>query len=78
MGSRKERQPPIELVLMRGTEVSIRSTNIKGVILAVCIRAGNITYDVSYFNNGEHKTAWLSELEFTTFDTGLRNQIGYR
>lgn len=37
--------------------------NAEGIITAVSIRFGRCTYELSYFNNGDYKTVWLSEEE---------------
>jgi len=60
-----------------GTEVIIKFGNIKAMITAATIRFGKVAYEVSYFWDGEHMTAWLNEAEFTV-ENGKMESIGFK
>lgn len=60
-----------------GTSVTTKIGDIKCLITAICIRDNNITYEISYFNNGEYKSCWVREIEFTIADDVKRTSIGY-
>jgi hypothetical protein len=62
------------LIYKCGTKVKIH--NYEGTIVGICIRFGNISYDISYFVNGDQKTVWLHETEFTTEST--KQKIGFK
>lgn len=49
-----------------GTLIETKVEKIKGYITAFTVRFGSVQYELSYFNNGEAKTCWLNECEFTT------------
>lgn len=48
-----------------GTEVTIKINEAKGLIIAIEIRFTSVSYQVSYLQNGEYTTVWLSEELFT-------------
>lgn len=58
-----------------GTVVTPTLYSIEGMITCIAIRFDKITYEVSYFLNGEQKTMWMNEAEFTTKEN--KTQIGY-
>lgn len=47
-----------------GTDATIKLTGIKAIITAIEIRFELITYQLSYFNNGEMHTVWLNDKLF--------------
>lgn len=57
-----------------GTIVTICISKIEGMITGVNLRFDSISYEITYFHDGEHKTVWLREQEFTT--EGIK-KIGY-
>lgn len=48
---------------------------IEGIVTAQCTRFDKTTYEISYFYNGEYKTAWMNENEFC--ESG-NNTIGFK
>ena len=65
------------LIYKEGTEVITVVGSLKGLITAVTIRGGYATYEVSYLNDGQIITTWLSEIEFKT-DSEKTVKIGYK
>jgi len=58
--------------------VTTKIGKIKAILTAACIRPGKIQYEISYFDSGEHKTAWLDECEFTIDDQSRKQaSIGF-
>lgn len=51
-------------VIKCGTHVITTIGSIRALITAVCMRANNISYELSYFQNGTHTTCWLHDYEF--------------
>ena len=49
-----------------GIEVETKIGQIIGVITCASIRFDKLTYEISYFYQGEYKTVWLNEAEFIT------------
>lgn len=47
-----------------GTPVITKIGQVKALITATCIRAENITYEISYFHGGISTTCWLHRIEF--------------
>lgn len=51
--------------------------NAEGFITGISIRNGGyVQYEVSFFNNGEYKSIWLQDFEFTT--EGEKYKIGFK
>lgn len=47
-----------------GSTVKIKMTKQKAFVIGVCVRGINsIEYQLSYFNNNEHKLCWLYSFE---------------
>lgn len=68
----------IEL-LSSGTLVQPKLLKVDAIITAACIRDKRVTYELSYFNNGELKNIWLSELEFTIKESVFTtNKVGFK
>ena len=53
-------------ILSCGTPVRTKLGLIDGIITATCIRFNSIAYEISYFYDGEGRTLWMNEAEFTT------------
>jgi len=62
-------------VVKYGTPVTTVIGNIKGLVTAVCIRDTNVTYEISYFNNGLSVNCWLYRIEFT-IDESAKSKPG--
>lgn len=60
-----------------GTHVITNMGSIEGMVTAICIRFDAVTYEVSYFIEGNHKTIWINEAEFKTIPDRKRKSIGY-
>ena len=52
-------------VIPCGTEVTIKMGKIQGIISAISIRYAAYAYEITYYNDGEYKTVWCNEKEFT-------------
>lgn len=61
-----------------GTTVRPKLLKVDAIITAICIRFERVTYEISYFNNGEYKTVWLSESELNTVTVGKDFKVGYK
>lgn len=44
------------------------STEIKGVILAICVRGNGHTYEVAWMHNGASYSAWIEEFRLGGWD----------
>lgn len=51
------------MMLDYGDRVIIKILELQGFITAVCIRGKYITYEVTYFSNGEHYQRWFEYFE---------------
>ena len=60
-----------------GTVVTPFGLGIEGKITCVSNRFGRIIYEVSYFYQGEYKSAYLNEKEFTVSNPGVNKKIGF-
>lgn len=58
-----------------GAEVTTKLSSVKGMITCIAIRFDKITYEISYFNNGDQKCVWMNEAEFNTEE--IKTKIGY-
>lgn len=61
-----------------GTLVKPHLNNIEAMITAISIRFEVISYECSYFLNGEYKAIWLNELEFLAVGSVDKSEIGYK
>jgi uncharacterized protein with von Willebrand factor type A (vWA) domain len=60
-----------------GSKVRTKVNDIEAIITAVSIRFDSVSYELSYFNNGEYKSCWLNENEFEA--KGLeKTSIGFK
>jgi hypothetical protein len=64
-------------ILKSGTLVTTNSSQIKAIVTGACIRFEKVNYEISYFYNGEYKTAWLNENEFSV-ENAVTEKIGYK
>lgn len=48
-----------------GTIVKTVIGSIEGMITAFIVRFDKVQYEISYFHDGEQKTLWMNEMEFT-------------
>lgn len=63
-------------IIKCGSKVRTALSNINGIVTAVSIRFNSVSYEVSYFNNGEYKQAWLNKEEFIIIE-GKPISIGF-
>lgn len=63
-------------ILPCGTPVKTKLGLIEGLITAACIRFEAVTYEISYFVDGQEKTIWMNEAEFTA--NVKHNTIGFK
>lgn len=61
-----------------GTEVGFNSNNNFGTITGVCIRDKNVTYEISYFNEGKVCSDWFYEHQFCTLESVTKSKIGFK
>ncbi len=64
-------------IIKGGTEVITKLGNIKAIVTACTIRENYVQYELTWFLNGEYKTAWLSEKEFHT-KPDSKTSIGFK
>jgi hypothetical protein len=64
-------------ILKYGTEVKTAIGKIDAIITAANIRGDSVSYEISYFNNGEHKDVWVKECEIIP-KTKEKVIIGYK
>ena len=58
-----------------GTMVIIKVSGFSAMITAVEIKFDRISYELTYYYDGEHRTVWMREEEFTTEEI---KRIGYK
>lgn len=64
-------------VLPCGMPVTL-ALELKGIITAVCIRDDRrVTYEVSWWDKGDHKTAWLEPCEIEAVGSVKLTKIGF-
>jgi len=56
-------------IVKYGTPIITVIGNIKALITATCIRENNITYEISYFQNGMSVSTWIQRIEFNIDDS---------
>lgn len=64
-------------VYKTGIKARTNTGNVDAIITGISIRSARVTYELSYFHNGEYKSAWLEESEFTVDNTN-KQKIGYK
>lgn len=50
-------------VIPCGYEVNTKIGKIIAIITGICTRYSRVSYEISYFCNGEHKSCWVTEDE---------------
>jgi hypothetical protein len=65
-------------IIKCGSKVTINLSAIEGYITAISIRFNAISYEVSYFNNGEYKQVWLHDTEFEILNKSNKQSIGFK
>lgn len=56
-------------IVKPGTPVITTIGEIKALLTGVCMRNESVTYEISYFADGCHKTCWVNRFEFRIDDT---------
>lgn len=64
-------------IVKPGTTIITTIGQIKAMVTGVCIRNESISYEISYFGSGEHKTAWIYRYEFE-IDTSTKTKAGFK
>ena len=59
-----------------GIIVHTKLSNIEAIITAVTIRFGRVLYELSYFKDGDYKTAWVDKSEFVISEPS--QSIGFK
>lgn len=59
-----------------GTKVKTEMSNVEAIITGINIRFGAVQYALSYFKEGEHKTAWVYEKEIIA-GNDVKQKIGF-
>lgn len=59
-----------------GTRIRTTIGQIEGMITAACIRFSSVSYEITYFSDGEQRTVWMNEAEFSTTDNIV--SIGFK
>jgi hypothetical protein len=49
-----------------GTHIRTTIGQIEGMITATCVRFSSVSYEITYFYDGEQKIVWMNEAEFST------------
>jgi len=49
-----------------GTHIRTTLGQIEGMITAACVRFSSVSYEIAYFYDGEQRTVWMNEAEFST------------
>ncbi|HEY5865870.1 MAG TPA: hypothetical protein VI542_10050 [Candidatus Tectomicrobia bacterium] len=49
---------------------------LRGQILAICIRATGITYEVAWWDGATRRTAWLTSAEVSADDASTTTTLG--
>ena len=64
-------------VIKCGARVTPKLSNIEGIITCISIRFEKISYEVTYFYNGDFKVVWCHEDEFEVGKGGDKQKIGF-
>lgn len=57
------------------TKIIINNGKLNAVITGICIRNESISYEISWFANGDHKLSWVYAYEFE-IDTTVPGKAG--
>lgn len=67
----------LQKVLAVGSSVTFGNMN--GTVTAICIRGGNVTYEVAWVHNGVRRNEWFEDFELTpTAGEAAREMIGFK
>lgn len=69
--------PKSLFVIPCGTSVTIASGSLEATVTCAAIRFDKITYELTYFYQGDYKTAWCHESEFHTVNV-KKDRIGFK
>jgi len=61
-----------------GTQVTTKLGCIPAIITGVTIRGDSVSYEISYFYEGEHITVWIKDIEFTVDNDVEKTKIGFK
>lgn len=61
-----------------GTKAITITGKIEGIITGISIRFDKVSYEFSYFYNGDYKSVFLNENEFSVVVDTKKAGIGYR
>lgn len=65
-------------VLPCGTEVILKRSEYKGIVVGINIRDTRIIYEISYYENGAYKTNWFCDYEFIVESTVQKLELGFK
>lgn len=69
-------------ILKCGAEVVIKISRLQGVITAKLTRFKDVQHEITYFQDGEHKTIWLHSEEIEKAENIINSkkgkQIGFK
>jgi hypothetical protein len=60
-----------------GTPVAIKGPCFAGTITGIQIRDGRVTYEVSYFKEGDYISCWFADYEFKPINKQKKVKIGF-
>ncbi len=61
-----------------GTPVIIKNLDVNGLITGISIRFSRVSYEISYFYNGDQKIIWMDEIEFNIREYEKKSIIGFK
>lgn len=64
-------------VVKCGTKAHINLSQSEATVTGISIRFGRASYELTYFHNGDVKTVWMDESEFTIGDVN-KQRIGFK
>jgi len=64
-------------IVKPGTSIITKIGTVKALVTGVCIRNESVSYEISYFAGGEHKSAWIYRYEFD-IDVAIKTKPGFK
>ena len=64
-------------IVKPGTSIITNIGQVKATLTGVCIREESISYEISYFGQGDHKSTWIYRYEFE-IDTSTKTKAGFK
>ncbi len=55
-----------------GDIVKIKLLELYGFVTAICYHGDNISYEISFFSNGEYHQKWMESFEFEKINEALK------